>query len=105
MNSLDILEMDSEEIFQGPTLSFKIIPLLCRIPTLAIHISDSYLILLFIYVTFRCSCNNFGQCDILAQDFDFGPDPCPDTERYLEASYICVLGTENDQMSSAYEGM
>ena len=65
-----------------------------------------YLSLHLIYFfCYYCSCNNFGQCDILARDFDFGPNPCPDTERYLEASYICVLGSENDhQMSPTYEG-
>lgn len=42
------------------------------------------------FSSFSCSCNNFGQCDISAEDFDFGPNPCHDTERYLEASYICV---------------
>lgn len=36
------------------------------------------------------SCNNVATCEISASDFDFGPNPCPDTERYLEASYICV---------------
>ena len=45
-----------------------------------------------------CSCNNFAECHILAEDFDFGPNPCPDTERYLEASYVCVPRSQN------YEG-
>ena len=42
-----------------------------------------------------CSCNNFAECHILAEDFDFGPNPCPDTERYLEASYVCVPRSQN----------
>ena len=37
------------------------------------------------------SCNNSGQCDISAEEFDFGPNPCPDTERYLEVSYVCIV--------------
>ena len=77
--------------------SLKTTYILFELPFLSLH---------FIYFfRYYCSCNNFGQCDILARDFDFGPNPCPDTERYLEASYICVLGSENDhQMSSTYEG-
>ena len=36
----------------------------------------------------RCDNKNF--CQISASDYNFGPDPCPDTERYVEAHYICV---------------
>ena len=35
-------------------------------------------------------CNNKKYCEISAADYDFGEDPCPDTERYLEAHYVCV---------------
>ena len=52
----------------------------------------------FMYLFLRlslCSCNNFAECHILAEDFDFGPNPCPDTERYLEASYVCVPRSQN----------
>ena len=42
-------------------------------------------------------CNNFRTCKILAEHYDFGPNPCPDTERYLEASYVCV---QNQQMKT-----
>ena len=37
-----------------------------------------------------CRCNNREHCQISAEDFDFGPDTCPDTERYLEAHYVCT---------------
>ena len=40
------------------------------------------------HLIFRC--NNKNHCEISASDYNFGPDPCPDTERYLEAHYICV---------------
>ena len=35
-------------------------------------------------------CDNREHCEISADEFDFGSNPCPDTERYLEAHYVCV---------------
>jgi len=43
----------------------------------------------------QSKCNNFGGCEILAEDYDFGPNLCPDTERYLEASYSCMKKETN----------
>ena len=42
------------------------------------------------YVIFQYRCDNKNSCNISAKDYNFGPDPCPDTERYLEAHYVCV---------------
>ena len=36
------------------------------------------------------SCDDKEDCSLSADDFDLGPNPCPDTERYLEAHYICI---------------
>ena len=35
-------------------------------------------------------CDGRTGCRLSAGDFDFGPDPCPGTERYLEAHFECV---------------
>ena len=46
----------------------------------------------FLMSLFHCllRCDNREQCEISADEFDFGSNPCPDTERYLEAHYVCV---------------
>ena len=38
-------------------------------------------------MSFRCTGLSF--CTFSAAEFDFGPNPCPETERYLEAHYVC----------------
>jgi hypothetical protein len=36
------------------------------------------------------SCDDKEECSLRAEDLDLGPDPCPDTERYLEAHFTCI---------------
>ena len=59
------------------------------------------------FLSLICSCENRNTCTITADDATFGypliADPCPNTGKYLEVSYLCEPGMFIDNRSSAIQ--